>query len=140
MATLEELVDEKILPYVEAASKDGFTVYVVTPRYGKAGFVTVCLDKDGSYAHIQVPTHSWDPVSLDAPIKPSRDYGSSVLVDYDGTVEDALKSLRTVCQSPNVTVRFVAKRGQAAPIVPNYGPASVGKWSTEVIEFAPEGN
>jgi hypothetical protein len=101
----------------------------------KIGFVYVSLQDDGPYATVQVPTHKWEDPSLDVPIKPSRDYGSAVLVDYDGTVPGAIEALRKACSAPNVTVRFVAKRGQAAPVVPNYGSNAVTKWRGGLESF-----
>jgi len=123
-------LDPIILPIVTAALEAGFTAYAPkeTTLQRAAGFVYVCLDTDGPYAAVQVPTHRWEDASLDVPIKPSREYGSSVLVDYDGTVSGAVESLRKACQEPNVTVRFVAKRGQAAPVVPNYGRKVIETW------------
>jgi hypothetical protein len=123
------VIDEKIAPIVSAAVAAGFTAYVpnsYAPRPAK--FVYVCLDTSGSYASIQCPTYIFEPAHLDAPIKPSREYGSGVLVDYDGTPEDAVRALRAVCESPTVTVRFIAKRGAPAPVVPNRGPDTIANW------------
>jgi hypothetical protein len=121
---------DSIAPIVTAALKDGFKAYALPERFPHmpVEVVYVCLDEAGSFAAIQRPTNSWEDAHLDVPIKPSREYGSGVLVDYDGTVEGAIKSLRAACESPTVTVRFIAKRGQAAPIVPNYGRAAIDKW------------
>lgn len=144
MASITEVVEDRIAPFAQAALDAGFYVYALKESLfnRKAGFVYVCLDKDGPYATIQVPTNKWEDVGLDVPIKPSRDYGSGVLVDYDGTVEHAIWALRKACNEPNVTVRFVAKRGQAAPVVPNYGRNAIIKWqggAEAFHEFTPEG-
>jgi hypothetical protein len=129
MVTMTKL-HETIAPIATAALEAGFTVFAPkeTTLQRAAGFVYVCLDTNGSFAAIEVPTHPWDGAQLSAPIKPSRDYGSSVAVDFNGTTEGAIQSLRKVCESPTVTVRFVAKRGQAAPIVPNYGRKTIDTW------------
>jgi hypothetical protein len=136
MLTLENL-EESIRPITASVLEAGFTVYALkdkAPR--KAGFVYVCLDTNGPFATIQQPTFpNFEPTSLDVPIKPSRDYGSSVLVDYDNTVEGAVEALRKACESPNVTVRFVAKRGQSAPVVPNYGRNVLDKWPGGLDRF-----
>lgn len=119
---------ETIRPITEAALEAGFHVYGLRKERGPVTFVYVCLDTAGSYATIGRPTHDWDGAQLSAPIKPSREYGSAVREDYDGTVDGAIETLRKVCSSPNVTVRFVGKRGQAAPVVPNYGRNVLDKW------------
>lgn len=123
-------LDPKILPIVTAAIEAGFTAYAPkeTTLQRAAGFVYVCLANDGPFATVQVPSHPWEDAGLDVPIKPSREYGSSVLVDYDGTVTGAVEALSKACQQPNVTVRFVAKPGHAAPVVPNYGRKVIETW------------
>jgi hypothetical protein len=134
---LAEVVDAVILPILEACLVAGFTIWALKetrPPY-KIGFAYVSLQDNGPYATVQVPTHKWEDASLDVPIKPSREYGSGVLVDYDGTVPGAVEALRKACSEPNVTVRFVAKRGQAAPVVPNYGSNAVTKWQGGVESF-----
>jgi hypothetical protein len=65
---------------------------------------------------------------LDVPIKPSREYGSGVLVDHDGTPEDAVRALRQACTEPMVAVRFVTKRGEPMPKVPNHGRGCIERW------------
>jgi hypothetical protein len=133
-------IDPKIAHHVDAVLAAGFTVYSLPNETGSnrsAGFVAVCLAEDGPFAHIQVPTHNWDPVSLDVPIKPSREYGSGVLVDHDGTPEDAVRALTAACTEPMVTVRFMKrKRGDhsPAPVVPNHGRQCIERWPG-AIEF-----
>lgn len=125
-------IDPKIAAHVDAALAAGFTVYAFTDRTGgPLGWVALCLDEAGPFAHIQVPTHSWEPVQLDVPIPPSKEYGSSVLVDHDGTPEDAVRALRKACAEETVTVRFmtrqyIAKHG--VPKVPNHGRKCIEKW------------
>jgi hypothetical protein len=133
-------IDPKIANHVDAALAAGFTVYSLPNEKGSnrsAGFVAVCLTEDGPFAHIQVPTHSWDPVSLDVPIKPGKDYGSGVLVDHDGTPEGAVVALTKACTEPVVTVRFMTKQYLAkhgTPKVPNYGRKCIERWPG-AIEF-----
>lgn len=125
---MTQQVDEKIRPFVEAAIGAGFHVYILDEkRPPGAGFAYACLDPDGPFATISRPTHIWDPVELHVPIRPSRDYGSSVLADYDGTVEGALRKLRDICESSTVTVRFVSRKF-GAPVVPNDGRNVLDKW------------
>ena len=141
-------IDPKIANHVDAALAAGFTVYSLPNEKGSnrsAGFVAVCLAEDGPFAHIQVPTHNWEPVSLDVPIKPARDYGSGVLVDHDGTPEDAVRALTKACSEPNVTVRFMGKkRGSPgfAPVVPNYGRKSIERWpgGVEFVKLGERGS
>ena len=141
-------IDPKIAAHVDAALAAGFTVYSLPNEKGSnrsAGFVAVCLAEDGPFAHIQVPTHNWDPVSLDVPIKPARDYGSGVLVDHDGTPEDAVRALTKACSEPNVTVRFMTrKRGDyaGAPVVPNNGRKCIENWpgGSEFVKLGERGS
>jgi len=124
-----------ILPIVTAALEAGFKAYALPETRSIMGseVVYLCLDLEGSFATIQRPTNSWEGAHLDVPIKPSRDYGSGVLVDYDGTVEGAVKALRKACESPTVTVRFMSKK-IGAPVVPNYGRAAIDRWHGGVEE------
>lgn len=123
MNEILDRVDNAIREAVEAAYEAGFTIYVPKPSVEgrKIGHVYVCKDPEGSFATIERPTHSWDPVYLSVPIAPSRHYGSGVIVDHDGTTEGIIRALEKAVLERNVTVRWVAKRGEAAPIVPNHG-------------------
>lgn len=133
-------IDPKIAAHVDAALAAGFTVYSLPNESGSnrsAGFVALCLTEDGPFAHIQVPTHSWEPAQLDVPIKPSKDYGSAVHVDHDGTPKDAVRALRQACTEPVVTVRFMTKQyvnKQGVPRVPNYGRKCIERWPG-AVEF-----
>lgn len=127
-------IDPKIANHVDAALAAGFTVYA-TPHKPSAGWVALCLEEDGPWAHIQVPTMSLDPVQLDVPINPNRAYGSGVLVDHDGTPEDAVRALRKACTEPNVTVRFMTRHyinEHGVPVVPNYGRKCITGWPNAV--------
>lgn len=124
-------IDPKIAAHVDAALAAGFTVYALPDQLRPAGFVALCKDEAGSWAHIQRPSMALDPVQLDVPIEPNKDYGSGVHVDHDGTPEDAVRALTEACSKPMVTVRFmtrqyVAKHG--TPVVPNYGRRCIEKW------------
>lgn len=125
-------IDRKIAAHVDAALAAGFTIYAL-PQNGarSAGFVCVCLTEDGPWAHIQKPAMALDPVSLDVPIKPSREYGSGVLVDHDGTPEDAVRALTKACTTEMVAVRFV---GKESPLVPNYGRKTIEGWPGRQFE------
>ncbi|UOK18410.1 hypothetical protein SEA_BRUHMOMENT_94 [Arthrobacter phage BruhMoment] len=128
----ELLINPKIALHVDAALAAGFTAYALptdTPR--PAGFVAVCLDEDGPWAHIQVPTNNWDPVQLDVPIRPHKDYGSGVHVDHDGTPEDAVRALQQACSENLVTVRFMTRQyidKHGVPKVPNHGRKCIERW------------
>lgn len=137
-------IDQKIAAHVDAALAAGFTVYSLPAEVRPAGFVAVCLEEDGPFAHIQVPSLALEPVSLDVPIKPHTDYGSGVMVDHDGTPEDAVRALRQACSEPMVTVRFMRfKRGveKIAPVVPNHGRKTIERWpgSTEFVKLGQRG-
>ena len=104
-------IDPKIAAHVDAALAAGFTVYALPDTTLRpVGFVALCLDEDGPWAHIQQPTMALDPVELDVPIVSHKDYGSGVKVDHDGTPEDAVRALRKACSEDTVTVRFMTKQ------------------------------
>jgi len=135
-------ISERLHPYIRAALDAGLTVYAVNPsseidaRRPK-GYAYVCQDPGGSFCTVEVPTMALDPVELHAPIKPSREYGSSVLVDHDGTPEDAVRAIRAVCESATVAVRFMP-RHMGTPIVPNAGRAAIDGWRSGVTEVTME--
>jgi hypothetical protein len=136
-------ISPKIAAHVDAALAAGFTVYAVpSESLRPAGFVALCLDEDGPWAHIQQPTNSWDPVQLDVPITPHKDYGSAVHVDHDGTPEDAVRALRQACSEDTVTVRFmtrqyIAKHG--VPKVPNAGRKAMSYWADRMVKLGKRG-
>lgn len=136
MTTEPVRIHPKIAEHVDAAIKAGFTVYAVpdpTPR--PVGWVALCLDEAGPWAHIQQPTMALDPVELDVPIIPHKDYGSGVKVDHDGTPEDAVRALRQACTEDTVTVRFMSPqyvRVHGVPKVRNAGRKTIEKWTTAV--------
>jgi hypothetical protein len=115
-------INERIKPYTRAALEAGFRVYAPVERYAhqEIGHVYAFLDPEGPAAILQVPTMNLDPVDVTAPIKPSREYGSSVMVDHDGTIPGVLEALRKTCESRTVAVRFMP-RSVGTPIVPNHG-------------------
>lgn len=125
-------IDPQLAPHVDAALAAGFTIYArngMDPR--PVGHVYVCKDIDGPFALIQVPSFIFEPVHVDVPIKPNKDYGSAVLVDHDGTPEGVVKALTKACNEPMVTVRFMTRRYIAehgVPVVPNYGNKVITKY------------
>lgn len=136
MTTEQVRIDPKIAAHVDAALAAGFTIYAAPgsdPR--PAGWVAVCLTEDGPFAHIQQPTMALDPVELDVPVTPHKDWGSGVKVDHDGTPTDAVRALRQACTEWDVTVRFmtrqyIAKHG--TPKVRNQGRKCIDRWSEAV--------
>lgn len=143
MTTDQVRIDPKIAAHVDAAIKAGFTVYALpdpTPR--PVGWVALCLDEDGPWAHIQQPTMALDPVELDVPITPHKDYGSGVKVDHDGTPEDAVRALRQACSEDTVTVRFMSPqyvRVHGVPKVPNAGRKCIGWWKGAEVKLGRRG-
>lgn len=127
-------LDASIAPLVHAALDAGLRVYALARDTRARGFVYVANTHNGSFASIC--RHDFPLLgglaSLSALIKPSREYGSSVAVDYDGTLSDAVRKLREVCHRPNVTVRFC---GSPAPVVPNRGYAAIESWPGGVDAF-----
>lgn len=114
-ATADQLV-ERIRDYAVAAVEAGFIVHVPqTPwTLRKAGFVYVTKDDAPGIAMIQVPTHAFEDVSVDVPVKPSKVYGSAVMQDHDGTVADVLRLLGELMESGTVVPRFVGPHGPVA--------------------------
>ena len=120
-----------ILAHVQAAHDSGLTVHV--PRAYRAtdtspaGFVYVSHPGYPGVAHIQVPTFpGFEPVHLDAPIKPNRKSGSGVLIDHDGTPEGAARVLWEVVKRGTITERFVSNP-RTVP-TDSHIPASVELW------------
>jgi hypothetical protein len=112
-----DAVSEFIRDYAVAAVKAGMTVHVPTRLHGnrKAGFVYVTQDGQPGIAHIQVPTFPhFEPVAVDVPIKPSREFGSAVIQDHDNTIPDVVRLLSELMKEATVRVRFC----RTAPVVP----------------------
>lgn len=143
MTTDQVRIDPKIAEHVDAAIKAGFTVYALPDTSLRpVGWVALCLDEAGPWAHIQQPTMALDPVELDVPITPHKDYGSGVKVDHDGTPEDAVRALRQACSEPVVTVRFMTPqyiRVHGVPKVPNAGRKCIGWWKGAEVKLGRRG-
>lgn len=108
---------ERIAPYAEAAKAAGFKVNVPT-SYGvrPAGYVYITREGAPGMALIQVPTFpNFDPVHVDFPIKPSREFGSGVVVDHDDSVEDVLRVLGELVEKAEILPRFV-KNPRMVPV------------------------
>lgn len=132
MTTVETL-DSSLREIVSAALDAGFRVFAHKREFrGLTGFVFACLDMGGSFVTVGIPTHRWDETQISAPITPNKVSGSSVLVDYDGTVSGAVAAMRTVCESPTVRTRFVKN----PETVPNYGNKCLSKWPGGADMFA----
>jgi len=136
------LIDPKIGEHVDAAIKAGFTVYATQSDPRPTGWVAVCLEEDGPWAHIQQPTMALDPVELDVPVKPHKDWGSGVNLDHDGTPAHAVEVLRKACTEEMVTVRFMTKQYIAkhgVPKVPNWGRKCIGYWEDRIVKLGERG-
>lgn len=143
MTTEQVRIDPKIAAHVEAALKAGFTVYALPDTTLRpVGFVALCLDEGGPWAHIQQPTMALDPVELDVPIIPSKEYGSGVKVDHDGTPEDAVRALRQACSEDTVTVRFMTRQyinKHGVPKVPNAGRKCISWFGDRAVKLGERG-
>ncbi|MCI4659637.1 hypothetical protein [Cryobacterium zhongshanensis] len=118
-------IEDALKAVLDEALVQGFHVFVTRPTGAAATrFAYVCRDLDGPFAVVNAPQF-FGPPSIQAPIKPSRKYGSSVQVNYDGTIADALRALEQVCASENVTVLY---SGLPAPVVPNHRARSITSW------------
>ncbi|UDL16320.1 hypothetical protein SEA_ZOOMAN_349 [Microbacterium phage Zooman] len=112
-----EAVNEFIRDYAVAAVEAGMTVHVPTKLYGyrKAGFVYVTREGQPGIAMIQVPTFPhFEPVTVDVPIKPSREFGSGVIQDHNNEIPDVVRLLGELVAKDSVRVRFC----RTSPIVP----------------------
>lgn len=128
-------VNIDLQPILREALSQGFRAFIVTPIKDwerPADFVYLCLDMEGSFALIQRPNTRVEPPTLSVPIQPNRDYGSTVLVDYDGSVDDAVDQLRAACGRESVTVRFMRNE---TPQVPNRGKRTLQGWNSGVTEI-----
>jgi hypothetical protein len=136
-------IDPKIAAHVEAALEAGFTVYALPDTTLRpVGFVAVCLDEDGPWAHIQQPTMALDPVELDVPVTPHKDWGSGVKVDHDGTPEDAVRALRQACTEDMVTVRFMTRHyinKHGVPKVKNAGRKCISWFGDRAVKLGERG-
>lgn len=109
-------IHQSIRPIVEAAQAAGMTVHTPAERswYREAGHVYVTREGEPGIALVQVSSFpTFEPPSIDVPVKPSKVYGSSVVQDYDGTVTGAVRLLDALMQADKVTPRFV---GNHAPV------------------------
>lgn len=128
-------IDTSIQPILIEALSQGFRAFIVTPDEKlprRARFAYLCLDMDNSFALVEAPATRLELPTLSAPIHPNRDYGSSVLVDYNGSVEDAVAQLRATCLSETVVVRFMKN---STPVVANRGKKSLESWRAGVTEL-----
>lgn len=110
-------IHAKLLPFVEAATRAGFTVHVpvTSIRPGQVGFVYVTREGQPGIALMQIPTFpNFEPISVDVPVKPSRVYGSGVVQDHDGSEADVIRLLSELVTRGTVVPRFVG----AHPPVP----------------------
>ena len=104
-----EAISEFIRDYAVAAVKAGFTVHVPTRLYSyrEARFVYVTKAGQPGIAMIQVPTFPrFQPVAVDVPIKPSREFGSGVPQDHNNEIEDVVRLLGELVQKDKCRVRF----------------------------------
>ena len=127
-------ISDQILPFVEGALAGGLRVFV--PKQDQAcvspvGFAYVCKDIDGGFATINAACNRIEPTYLTAPVKPHRDHGSAVLVDYDDTVAGAVEALAATCASDRVVTRFVKNPA----LVANYGRRVLDNWPSSPDAF-----
>lgn len=109
-------IHESLAPFVQAAQDAGMTVQTPAERpwSREAGHVYVTQDDKPGIAMIQVPSFpTFEPPSIDVPVKPNRLYGSAVVQDYDGSPADAVRLLGELMERDTVTPRFV---GPHAPV------------------------
>ena len=110
-------VSDKLQPFVEAAHDAGFTIHVPTPLFKRVpvGHVYVTREGDPGIALMQNPTLALEPITVDVHVKPNRVYGSAVVQDHDGTVEDVLRLLGELMTRDSVVPRFIGPH-HAVPV------------------------
>lgn len=105
-----EAISEFIRDYAVAAAKAGMTVHVpqsLPSQRREAGFVYVTQEGQPGIAMIQVPTFPhFEPVTVDVPIKPSREFGSGVIQDHNNEIPDVVRLLSELMQKDKCRVRF----------------------------------
>ena len=97
-------------PYVDSLRDAGFDVHLPRPeqrRVVEYAYVTKAdlpgcvLIEDAPFARLgQRP-------QVSVPVRPSREYGSAVLVDFDGGPQQLPAVLAKVMASPKVVTRFI---------------------------------
>lgn len=102
-------INDRIAPYAAAATEAGMTIHVPQSNWDRrpAGHVYVTAEGKPGIALIQIPSLAFDPIIVDVPVAPNRTYGSGVLQDHDGTVEDVVRLLRELMEAETVQVRFI---------------------------------
>ena len=90
----------------------GFTVTVPISQHRanyQAGHIYVTRDGQPGIALVQVPASSFEPLSLDIPVKPTLEYGSAVRADYEDSEDFSglIAKLEEVMRASTVKVRFV---------------------------------
>ena len=108
-------IHENIAAWIPALNEAGINVYAYNHSESVCTLSWVIIERNGNTG-----TLSWEgskyfgELTVSASIKPSREYGSAVMVDiFDGDIVSA--ALRTT--EPAVQIRFC----KTSPIVPNDG-------------------
>lgn len=101
-------IHEALIGHIEAAKAAGFTVHAPKSVLGRVGHVYITREDLPGVALFQIPTFpNFEPVELDVPIVPSREFGSNVHQDHDGTPEDAVRVLPGILAQETILPRFV---------------------------------
>lgn len=110
-------ISDKLTPFVQAAHEAGFTIHVPTPLFKRVpvGHVYVTREGDPGIALMQTPTHVFEPITVDVPVKPNRVYGSAVVQDHHGSVRDVLRLLDELMKRDSVIPRFIGPH-HAVPV------------------------
>lgn len=126
-------INDAILPILDEALAQGFRVFV--PRtsaqrpHKPINFAFVCQEFDGSFVIVNAGYNKGERPTLNTPVRPSRDYGSSVLVDHP---TGYITAITQACANRMVAVRWDKV---PAPLVRNYGNMCLLNWPGGIHRF-----
>lgn len=122
--TTDANLNERLIDVAVDAIDAGYRVFVITPERRATGFMWVCKDINGPFVTVCIPSYRFEPLHVSAPIKPSREFGSGVLVGEEDT--PTFDAIEMGLSSDTVRVRFIDSHPNT--VVPNYGRNAMGFW------------
>lgn len=123
--TTDANLDARLHDVAVTAIGAGYRVFVITPERRATGFMWICKDINGPFVTVGIPSYRFEPLHVSAPIKPSREFGSGVLVGEEDT--PTLDAIESGLSSDMVRVRFIDSHPNT--VVPNYGRNTMSFWS-----------
>lgn len=123
--TTDANLDARVYDVAVDALAAGYRVFAVAPDRRTTGFIWVCKDINGPFVTVGIPSYRFEPLRVSTPIKPSREFGSGVLVGEEDT--PTLDAIELGLSSHTVKVRFIDSHPNT--VVPNYGRNAMSFWS-----------